>query len=53
MVTAHVRSVEHLEDLIDEFAVYGQTTMSIVQSSPVSPHGHGRSVVDPSRPAPS
>jgi Lrp/AsnC family transcriptional regulator, leucine-responsive regulatory protein len=30
-----VRDVEHLEELIDRFAVYGQTTTSIVQSSPV------------------
>jgi Lrp/AsnC family leucine-responsive transcriptional regulator len=32
---AHVRDVEHLEELIDRFAIYGQTTTSIVQSSPV------------------
>jgi Lrp/AsnC family transcriptional regulator, leucine-responsive regulatory protein len=32
---AHVRDVEHLEELIDQFAIYGQTTTSIVQSSPV------------------
>jgi Lrp/AsnC family leucine-responsive transcriptional regulator len=32
---AYVRDVEHLEDVIDQFAVYGQTTTSIVQSSPV------------------
>jgi Lrp/AsnC family leucine-responsive transcriptional regulator len=32
---AHVRDVEHLEELIDRFALYGQTTTSIVQSSPV------------------
>ena len=32
---AHVRDVEHLEGLIDQFAIYGQTTTSIVQSSPV------------------
>ena len=32
---AHVRDVDHLEELIDQFAVYGQTTTSIVQSSPV------------------
>lgn len=34
-MTAHVRSVEHLEELIDRFTPYGQTTTSIVQSSPV------------------
>jgi Lrp/AsnC family transcriptional regulator, leucine-responsive regulatory protein len=32
---AYVRDVEHLEEVIDQFAVYGQTTTSIVQSSPV------------------
>jgi Lrp/AsnC family leucine-responsive transcriptional regulator len=31
----HVRSVEHLEEVIDRFTPYGQTTTSIVQSSPV------------------
>jgi Lrp/AsnC family leucine-responsive transcriptional regulator len=34
-MTAHVRSVEHLEELIDRFTPYGQTTTSIVQSSPL------------------
>ncbi len=32
---AHVRDVEHLEEVIDRFAPYGQTTTSIMQSSPV------------------
>jgi Lrp/AsnC family leucine-responsive transcriptional regulator len=36
---AHVRSVEHLEEVIDRFALYGQTTTSIVQSSPVPTRG--------------
>jgi len=31
----HVRDVEHLEDVIDAFAFYGQTTTSICQTSPV------------------
>ena len=35
----HVRDVEHLEDVIDRFAPYGQTTTSIVQSAPVPPRG--------------
>jgi Lrp/AsnC family leucine-responsive transcriptional regulator len=35
VMTAHVRDVEHLEQVIDQFAAYGQTTTSIVQSSPV------------------
>jgi Lrp/AsnC family transcriptional regulator, leucine-responsive regulatory protein len=39
VMTAHVRSVEHLEELIDEFAAYGQTTTAIVQSSPVPARG--------------
>jgi Lrp/AsnC family transcriptional regulator, leucine-responsive regulatory protein len=36
---ATVRDVEHLEELIDQFVVYGQTTTSIVQSSPVPGRG--------------
>jgi Lrp/AsnC family leucine-responsive transcriptional regulator len=32
----HVRDVEHLEELIDGFVLYGQTTTSIVQSAPVA-----------------
>ncbi len=35
VMTAHVRDVEHLEEVIDRFAAHGQTTTSIVQSSPV------------------
>jgi Lrp/AsnC family leucine-responsive transcriptional regulator len=36
---AHVRDVEHLEELIDRFTPFGQTTTSIVQSSPVPGRG--------------
>jgi Lrp/AsnC family leucine-responsive transcriptional regulator len=36
---AHVRSIEHLEELIDRFIPYGQTTSSIIQSSPVPQRG--------------
>jgi Lrp/AsnC family transcriptional regulator, leucine-responsive regulatory protein len=36
---AHVRSIEHLEQVVDQFTAYGQTTTSIVQSSPVPPRG--------------
>jgi Lrp/AsnC family transcriptional regulator, leucine-responsive regulatory protein len=35
VMTAFVRDVEHLEQVIDRFAAYGQTTSSIMQSSPV------------------
>ena len=35
VMSAHVRDVMHLEEVIDRFAVLGQTTTSIVQSSPV------------------
>ncbi len=35
----HVRSVEHLEEVIDGFTPYGQTTTSIIQSSPVPRRG--------------
>jgi Lrp/AsnC family leucine-responsive transcriptional regulator len=34
-----VRDVVHLEELIDRFVLYGQTTTSIVQSSPVPGRG--------------
>ena len=36
VMTAHVRDVEHLEEVIDHFAALGQTTTAIVQSSPVA-----------------
>jgi Lrp/AsnC family leucine-responsive transcriptional regulator len=39
LMKAHVRSIEHLEELIDRFTPYGQTTTSIIQSSPVPPRG--------------
>jgi Lrp/AsnC family leucine-responsive transcriptional regulator len=38
-IRMHVRDVEHLEEVIDRFAPYGQTTTSIVQSAPVPPRG--------------
>ncbi len=39
LLKAHVRSVTHLEELIDRFTPFGQTTTSIVQSSPVPTRG--------------
>jgi Lrp/AsnC family transcriptional regulator, leucine-responsive regulatory protein len=39
VVRAHVRDVEHLEQVIDRFVALGQTTTSIVQSSPVPRRG--------------
>jgi Lrp/AsnC family leucine-responsive transcriptional regulator len=35
----YVRDVEHLEEAIDAFTPYGQTTTSIMQSSPVRARG--------------
>jgi Lrp/AsnC family leucine-responsive transcriptional regulator len=35
VITAYVRDVGHLEQVIDEFAAYGQTTSAVMQSSPV------------------
>ena len=35
----HLRDVDHLEEVIDRFVPYGQTTTSIVQSSPVPRRG--------------
>ena len=39
IMRAHLRDVRHLEEVIDQFVVYGQTTTSIVQSSPVPSRG--------------
>jgi Lrp/AsnC family leucine-responsive transcriptional regulator len=39
LVRAHVRDVTHLEELIDQLAIYGDTTTSIIQSSPVPRRG--------------
>ena len=39
IMTAFVRDVEHLEEVIDQFAAHGQTTTSIVQSAPVAARG--------------
>ena len=35
IMRAHVRDVLHLEEVIDRFTVLGQTTTSVMQSSPV------------------
>jgi Lrp/AsnC family transcriptional regulator, leucine-responsive regulatory protein len=35
----HVRDVAHLEEVIDRFVAFGQTTTSIMQSSPVPLRG--------------
>ena len=35
----HVRDVEQLEEVLDTFILYGQTTTSIIQSSPVPRRG--------------
>jgi Lrp/AsnC family leucine-responsive transcriptional regulator len=39
IITIHVRSIEHLEEVIDRFVPYGQTTTSIIQSAPVPARG--------------
>lgn len=35
LMRVHLRDVQHLEEVIDRFTPFGQTTTSIVQSSPV------------------
>jgi Lrp/AsnC family leucine-responsive transcriptional regulator len=35
----HVRDVEHLEEVIDRFTPFGQTTTSVMQTSPVPGRG--------------
>ena len=37
LLRAHLRALEELDGLLDRFLAYGQTTTSIVQSSPVAP----------------
>jgi Lrp/AsnC family leucine-responsive transcriptional regulator len=37
LMKAHLRDVQHLEEIIDRFTPFGQTTTSIMQSSPVPP----------------
>ncbi|MGH3495593.1 MAG: Lrp/AsnC family transcriptional regulator [Sciscionella sp.] len=37
LLKVHAPAVDQLEDLLDKFLLYGQTTTSIVQSSPVPP----------------
>ena len=39
LMKLHVRDVQHLEEVIDAFALFGQTTTSILQSSPVPGRG--------------
>src|ERR1700712_3004505 len=39
VMKAHVRDVEHLEEVIDMLIAYGQTTTAIVQSAPVGRRG--------------
>ena len=38
-IRVHVRDVEHLEEVIDRFTVFGQTTTSVMQTSPVPGRG--------------
>lgn len=49
IATAHLRDVGHLEEVIDRFALLGQTTTSIVQSSPVTARGLDLSTEDAER----
>ena len=39
VIKAHVRDVDHLEEVIDRFTPFGQTTTSLVQSAPVPRRG--------------
>jgi Lrp/AsnC family leucine-responsive transcriptional regulator len=47
VMRAHVRDVDHLEEVIDGFTVFGSTTTSIVQSSPVPGRGVRLGEADP------
>ena len=37
LIRAHLRALDELDGLLDRFLAYGQTTTSILQSSPVPP----------------
>lgn len=37
LLKVHAPAVDQLEDILDKFLLYGQTTTSIIQSSPVPP----------------
>jgi len=39
LMKVHLRDVQHLEEVIDRFTPFGQTTTSIMQSSPVPLRG--------------
>ena len=39
ILRVHLRGLEELDSLLDQFLAYGQTTTSIMQSSPVPPRG--------------
>ena len=39
LLELHLRSIDELEDILDRFVLYGQTTTSIVHSAPVAPPG--------------
>lgn len=39
LIRAHLRALDELDGLLDRFLAFGQTTTSIVQSSPVPPRG--------------
>jgi Lrp/AsnC family transcriptional regulator, leucine-responsive regulatory protein len=52
VIKAHVRDVEHLEEVIDHFVALGQTTTSIVQSAPVPARGLALDEEEEPAPAP-
>lgn len=50
LLKVHVAAIDRLEKLLDQFLLYGQTTTSIVQSSPVPPRPLPLSVASTERP---
>ena len=39
IIKTYIKALENLDELLDRFLVFGQTTTSIVQSSPVQQRG--------------
>ena len=50
IIKAYIKVLENLDELLDRFLVFGQTTTSIVQSSPVPVNGEARKILRKGRP---
>ena len=55
VMKVHLRALDQLDELLDQFLAHGQTTTSLVQSTPVAPRGlplpNGTDMLQPLRDA--